>query len=115
MTTPPSSPENVGEARIEIAYADRRDNRIIIVGGAAWETMAEQERRFAELPSEPDSDFIADFYDAEGFIAKDKAISAETVETVLGRPIAELIENGRRREDELFEQARAALSKAENQ
>jgi hypothetical protein len=92
------------DARIEIAYADHRDNRMIIVGAAAWETMEEQEQRFAELPESPDSDLIADFYDEDGTISKDKGVSAETVETVMGRPIEDLIEEGRRRENELGKQ-----------
>jgi hypothetical protein len=94
----------VTDARIEIAFADRRDNRMIIVGAAAWETMAEQELRFAELPELPDSDFIADFYDEDGLITKDKGVSAQTVATVMGRPIEDLIEEGRRRENELGKQ-----------
>jgi hypothetical protein len=94
-------------ARIEIAYADHRDDRMIIVGAAAWPTMAEQEHRFAELPEVEDSDFIADFYDEEGTITKDKYISAETVETVLACPLAECIEDGRRRENDLTAMMRA--------
>jgi hypothetical protein len=93
-------------ARIEIAYADHRDNRMIIVGGAAWLTMAEQERQFAQLPEEAGSDFIADFHDADGCITKDKCVPAWAVERVMGKPIAELIEAGRRREDELTAELR---------
>lgn len=95
---------NESAARIEIAYADHRDNRMIIVGAAAWETMAEQEAHFAALPEIEDSDFIADFYDEEGSITKDKYVSAETVAFVMGQPIEELIEAGRAREDELSRQ-----------
>lgn len=98
------------DARLEIAYADRRDDRMIIIGAAAWETMEEQERRFDELPAVEDSDFVVDFYDDEGLITKDKFVSRETVETVMGQPLTELIEEGRRREDELGAQLRASLS-----
>lgn len=99
----------MSDARIEIAYADRRDDRMIIIGAAAWETIAEQEFRFAELPDVEDSDFVIDFYDEDGLIAKDKCVSAETVETVMGEPLADLIEAGRRREDELSAEVRELL------
>lgn len=98
------------QARLEIAYADHRDNRMIIVGGAAWETMAEQEQRFAEMPEVKDSDFIVDFYDEEGTIIKDKYVSAETVATVLGTSVEEAIEEGRRRENELTARMRSRLA-----
>lgn len=98
------------QARLEIAYADHRDNRMIIVGGAAWETMAEQEQRFAEMPEVKDSDFIVDFYDEEGTIIKDKYVSAETVTTVLGTSVEEAIEEGRRRENELTARMRSRLA-----
>jgi hypothetical protein len=82
-------------ARLEIAYTDHRDDRMIIVGAAAWETMAEQEVRFAELLGVEDSDFIVDFYGEDGLIEKDKCVSAETVSAVMGEPIEALSEIAR--------------------
>lgn len=95
--------------RLEIAFADHRDNRMIILGGAAWDTLAEQERHFDALPAVEVSDFIVDFYDDDGSIDRDKCVSQATVETALGAPIAELIERGRRREDALSAQVRSTL------
>lgn len=109
--------EELPEHHLEIAYADRRDNRMVILGGGEFDTLAEQDHAFDELPELTKSDFIVDYYDAEGMIAKDKCVSQATVEAVLGRPIAELIEDGRRREDELSAQirdGRAALQPQED-
>lgn len=96
----------MSEHRLEIAYADHRDNRIIIIGGAVFDDLAEQDREFDRLPSVPDSDFIIDYYDADGSIIKDKYVSDTTVEIVMGEPLADLIEKGRMNEDQMTQQLR---------
>ena len=87
--------------RLEIAYADHRDNRMIIIGAAAWPTLAEQEQHFAVIPAVEDSDFIVDFYDAEGCITKDKCIAGDIAAFLMGAPLATLIRRGRRLENAL--------------
>lgn len=51
-----------------------------------------------------------DYYDAEGVIDKDKCVSAETVEAVMGAPLSELIEDGRKRENDLTARIRQMRS-----
>lgn len=99
----------MSEHRLEIAYADHRDNRMIIIGGAAFDDLAEQDREFDKLPAVPDSDFIIDYYDAEGSITKDKCVSQATVEAVMGEPLGALIERGRQNEDALSAALQARL------
>lgn len=89
--------------RLEIAYADHRDNRMIIVGGAVFDNISEQDCEFDRIPEVEDGDFIIDYYDADGTITKDKRVSSATVEAVMGETLAVLIERGRRNEDAFTE------------
>ena len=85
---------------IAFVFADKRDNRIIELGGAAWLNADVVQREWNALPTAPgETLFLADLYDAEGVIVDDRMVTAETVEAKLGKPIAALIEEGRRAED----------------
>lgn len=97
--------------RMDIAYADHRDDRMIILGRYGWPTLADQDRAFDELPAVEDSDFIIDYYDEGGCLTKDKYVSQEVVEEITGRPIAEMIRRGRIREAALSRSLRRQLDK----
>jgi len=96
---------------MDIAYADHRDDRMIILGRYEFPTIEYQDQQFDALSSLPDSDFIVDYYDADGNLTKDKCVSEETVEFVTGHPVAEMIRRGRIREAALSRSFRNALAK----
>ncbi|WP_153785371.1 hypothetical protein [Pseudomonas sp. EMN2] len=85
---------------IALTFADEENNGFVTLGGAGWESQAEWESQWAALPlsalgDEDPANLIADKLDLAGEIIADKRVTAETVERLLGRPLAELIEKGR--------------------
>lgn len=83
---------------IRIVFSDDLMNGVTTIGGGGWLTKEEQEAAWAAIPDmgeESHSAFIADFVDENGDIVKDKRISAETCEALMGKPISVLIEDGR--------------------
>lgn len=84
---------------IRLVFADEKMNGVTTIGGAGWPSKSEQEKAWAaipELPAGSKSDFLADLLDEHGDILEDKPVSAETCEALMGKPIADLIEEGRR-------------------
>lgn len=81
---------------IELQFVDSCSNQIVSIGGAGFKTEDELAAAWADIPPFPgDTAFVADRLDAECDITDDKPISAETCEALMGRPIAELIAEGR--------------------
>lgn len=83
---------------IRIVFSDDLMNGVTTIGGAGWLTQEEQEAAWAAIPDLGEgssSAFLADFIDENGDIVKDKRISAETCEALMGKPISVLIEEGR--------------------
>lgn len=84
---------------IRLVFADDWMNGVTTIGGAVWPSKQEQQRAWAAIPelsAGSKSDFLADLLDDQGDILEDKPVSAETCEALLGKPIAALIEEGRR-------------------
>ena len=85
---------------IAITFADEENNGFVTLGGAGWESQAEWDAGWAQVPVSPLGDqdpanLIADKLDQEGDQVDEKFITAETAEYLLGRPLAELIAEGR--------------------
>jgi hypothetical protein len=85
---------------IAITFADEENNGFVTLGGAGWESQAEWESRWAQMPVSPlgvhdPANLIADKLDQGGDQVDEKFITAETAEYLLGRPLAELIAEGR--------------------
>lgn len=83
---------------IRLVFADDNMNGVTTIGGAGWPSQTEQEKAWAaipRLPADSKSCFLADLLDEHGDILDDKPVSAEICESLMGKPIAELIEEGR--------------------
>ncbi|HBO8163347.1 hypothetical protein FA101_20665 [Pseudomonas aeruginosa] len=85
---------------IAITFADEENNGFVTLGGAGWESQTEWESQWAQLPESPlgeqdPANLIADKLDQDGDRIDEKFITAETAEYLLGRPLAELIAEGR--------------------
>ncbi|HEK1753045.1 hypothetical protein I5F46_29675 [Pseudomonas aeruginosa] len=87
---------------IAITFVDEENNGFVTLGGAGWESQAEWEAQWARVPVSPLGDqeptkLILDKLDRDGDRIDEKLITAETAECLLGRPLAELIAEGRDR------------------
>lgn len=98
MTHVPTMPNNdrpcVGY--IQLVFFDDASGEVVTIGGAGFVTKDEDDAAWADIPVFPgESSFMADRLDADEDIIDDKAVSAETCERLTGRPIAQLIAEGR--------------------
>ncbi|HFZ2532989.1 TPA: hypothetical protein ACIJ22_003443 [Pseudomonas aeruginosa] len=85
---------------IAITFADEENNGFVTLGGAGFESQAEWEAQWAQVPVSPlgnqePTKLILDKLDRDGDRIDEKLITAETAECLLGRPLAELIDEGR--------------------
>lgn len=85
---------------IAITFADEENNGFVTLGGAGWETQAEWEQHWQDIFVAPMGDadpanLIVDKLDQDGDMIDEKRITAGTAERLLGRPLAELIAEGR--------------------
>lgn len=78
---------------IAINFCDEERNRFVELGGAAWETQQERDSSWDSIPvaSDDSARCIADKLDENDDIVEDRSVSAETVESLLGKPISQLI------------------------
>ncbi|UDM18932.1 hypothetical protein [Vogesella sp. XCS3] len=92
---------------IQLTFVDEANNEFITLGGAGFLTDEDLKVEWDAVPAfEGKTSFIADLLDAERSIIDDRNVSAEFCEAKLGKPIAELIEAGRKElADELREHA----------
>ena len=82
---------------IQLTFVDEANNEFITLGGAGFLTDADLNAQWDTIPAfDGKTSFIADLLDAEQLIIDDRNISAELCEERLGKPIAELIEAGRK-------------------
>lgn len=83
---------------IQLFYCDDATNTAVPIGGAGFLTRSEGDRAWANVPTcRGESDFMADRMDANRDIVDDKQVSAETCERLMGKPIDQLISEGRAR------------------
>ncbi|MBM5459074.1 hypothetical protein H8F21_16010 [Pseudomonas sp. P66] len=85
---------------IAITFVDEENNGFVTLGGAGWESQVEWEAQWsampvAELGNADPAMLIADKLDVGGDLIDEKRISADTAERLLGRPLDELIAEGR--------------------
>ena len=85
---------------IAITFADEENNGFVTLGGAGWETQTEWEQQWQDIFVSPLGDvdpstLFADKIDQDGDQIDEKRVTAETVERLLGRPLDELIAEGR--------------------
>jgi len=85
---------------IAITFADEENNGFVTLGGAGWATQTEWEQQWQDIFVSPlgDADpstLFADKLDQDGDQIDEKRVTAETVERLLGRPLSELIAEGR--------------------
>lgn len=81
---------------IQLTFRDDQNNGLVTLGGIGLMSEAEVQRYWEDIPRfEGETAFIADRLDGEHSIIDDRLVSAETCEKYLGKPIAELIDEGR--------------------
>ena len=81
---------------IQLTFFDDVSGEAVTMGGAGFVTVQEVDAAWANVaPFDGESSFMADRLDAERDIIDDRTVSAETYEALMGKPIAELIANGR--------------------
>jgi len=81
---------------IQLVFFDDTTNETVTLGGAGFVTKEEDDAAWANVPAfEGESSFMADRMDANRDIVDDKPVSAETCERLTGKPIAQLIADGR--------------------
>lgn len=81
---------------IQLQFFDQATNQVVSLGGAGFITKAEDDAAWASIPVfQGESAFMADRLDADRDIVDEKPVSAETCEMLMGRPIADLINEGR--------------------
>lgn len=84
---------------LRLVFADDRMNGVTTIGGAGWHSKEEQVAAWeaiSGLPAGSNSAFLVDLLDENGDILDDKPVSAEVCEALMGKPIATLIEEGRK-------------------
>lgn len=81
---------------IQLVFFDDTTNETVTLGGAGFLTKKEHDAAWANIPAfSGESSFMADRMDADRDIMDDKPVSAETCERLTGKPIAQLIADGR--------------------
>ncbi|MDH4602425.1 hypothetical protein [Pseudomonas syringae] len=85
---------------IAITFGDEENNGFVTLGGAGWQSQVEWESQWSALPVSElgDADpamLIADKLDVDGDLIDEKRITAETAERLLGRPLEQMIAEGR--------------------
>jgi len=82
---------------IAITYRDDENNTFLELGGASWGTEQERDSAWDSIPeaSNDSARCIADKLDEDDDIVDDRIVSRETVESLFGRSISELIEEAR--------------------
>lgn len=85
---------------IRLTFVDDLKNGFTKIGRAAWATKEEQANFWAAIPllaEDQYSDFIAELIDDDEWtILKEKRVSAETCEQLMGESIVVLIDQGRK-------------------
>lgn len=87
---------------IRLVFIDDQKNGVTPLGGAAWETEAEQVKAWAgihALGTQHESSFQAELLDAADDVIEDKPVSAEICERLMGKSIEQLIAEGRAKTD----------------
>lgn len=93
-----------------VTFCDVTNSGFVKLGGAAWTTREEQLAQRNAIPAAKGRTcFVHD--EALG-VERDKYITAETVEVLMGEPIATLIERGRKNTCLTLEQLKAKLAGA---
>ncbi len=81
---------------IQLVFFDDATDETVTLGGAGFLTKEEDDAAWANIPIfSGESRFMADRMDADLSIVDNKIVSAETCERLTGKPIAQLIADGR--------------------
>jgi hypothetical protein len=82
---------------IRITFHDEESNRLLTLGGAAWEAEDEWKHEWNASPVARDdsSRCLADKIDGNGDLVNDRDVSVRFVEALLDAPISQLIEEAR--------------------
>ena len=84
---------------IQLVFFDDTTGETVTLGGAGFLTKEEVDAAWANIPTfsviHGEYSFMADRMDADRDIVDDKPVSAETCERLTGKPIAQLIADGR--------------------
>lgn len=84
------------ETYIQLQFFDTAANQVVLLGGAGFKTVVEGDAAWASIPVfQGESAFIADRLDSEEDIIGEKVVSGEACEQLLGKPIADLMREGR--------------------
>lgn len=82
---------------IQLTFLDESNNEFINLGGAGFLTVTDLQNEWATIQAfDGKTSFIADLLDNERSMVDERPIRAELCEAKLGKPIAELIEAGRK-------------------
>lgn len=88
--------EEICVGYIQLVFFDDTTNEIVTLGGAGFITKEEDDAAWTNIPAfSGESSFMADRMDANRDIVDDKSVSAETCEILTGKPITQLIAEGR--------------------
>jgi hypothetical protein len=87
---------------IQIVFCDQENNQFVILGGIGVESALTLQARWDDIEASPlgendPSCLIADKMDGNCDFTDDRYITARTAERLLGKPLSELIEEGRAR------------------
>lgn len=95
---------------IQLIFFDDTTGEAVTIAGAGFLTAPELKDAWANIHEFPgESSFQADLQDDQNDIIDERTISAETCEILTGKPIAELIIEGRQRlQDEIDSYRQAA-------
>lgn len=81
---------------IQLQFFDQTTDQVVSLGGAGFLTKTEDDAAWANIPVfQGETAFMADRLDGIRDIVDEKPVSAETCEKLMGRPIANLINEGR--------------------
>lgn len=83
---------------IRLIFADDQKQGVTPIGAAAWLTKEEQAKAWAAIPKlhkSHDTSFFAELLDVDDDVIDDVPVTAETCERLMGKPISELIAEGR--------------------
>ena len=83
-------------ALISLGWIDPKTHELVELAAFAFKDVAEFKRHWAMIPENDDkTPCIADEYNAAGDLGDTKAVTVEFVELITGRPIQEMIDEGR--------------------
>lgn len=85
---------------LQVTFCDEENNGFVTLGGAGWKTKAEWEAAWSQIPEAPagwdnPDNLCVDKLDLNGDHVSERPVTANVIESLLGRPIKTLIDEAR--------------------